>query len=142
MKNLLFSILTSIALISCSNDAQNNDTLPFVQVNKTINLELPEFIKLTTPTGWAYVNGVGLRGIIVYNINGTDFKAFERAAPHLPLKDCSQMVIENGIRMKCLCDDSEFNILNGASFTEGITESAREYLVTNLNGVVLRISNF
>jgi len=44
--------------------------------------------------------------------------------------------------MKCPCDNSEFNILNGAPLTAGISYSAREYLVTNLTGSVLRITNF
>ena len=122
-------------------NSQNNDILPIIPVNETINLSLPAYIDLTVPGGWAYAPG-GISGIIVYNINGTQFKAFERSAPHIPSSSCSQMVVENSIRMKCPCDDSEFNILNGAPLTDGVSYSAREYLVTNLNGSVLRITNF
>jgi nitrite reductase/ring-hydroxylating ferredoxin subunit len=141
MKKIFFSILTIILLSGCTSNAVNNDILPVVQVNTTVDLSLPQFNNLQVPGGWAEVNG-GLKGIIIYNINGDQFKAFERAAPHLQISDCSQMIVENNIRLKCPCDDSEFNILNGAPLTEGIKHSAREYFVNNLNGVVLRITNF
>ncbi len=141
MKKILFSILTVFLLSACTTNTVNNDILPVVQVNTTIDLSLPQFNNLQVPGGWAEVNG-GLKGIIIYNINGDQFKAFERAAPHLQISDCSQMIVENNIRLKCPCDDSEFNLLNGAPLTEGIKHSAREYFVNNLNGVVLRITNF
>ena len=139
-KNLLF-FLAIILLSNCSTSFQNNDVLPTIQVNETIDLSLPEFINLNTPQNWAYGNG-GIKGIIIYNINGREFKAFERAAPHIQISGCSQMVVENNIRMRCPCDDSEFNVLNGSPLTDGVDKNAREYLVSNLNGVVLRITNF
>lgn len=141
MKKILFAIITLIIFSNCTGNSQNNDILPYVQVNETINLSLPEGQDLNVPGGWTTIQG-GLSGIILYNINGNQFKAFERAAPHIPRSSCSQMVVENNIRMRCPCDDSEFNILNGAPLTDGISYSAREYLVTNLNGTVLRITNF
>ena len=141
MRNFFFAIITVLAFSNCTNHNQNNDILPYIPVNETINLSLPTYINLTVPGGWAYTTG-GISGIIVYNINGTQFKAYERSAPHISPRSCSQMVVENSIRMKCPCDDSEFNILNGAPLTNGVSHSAREYLVTNLNGTVLRITNF
>ncbi len=129
-------------MINCVDNKQNNDVLPYVSVNETIDLNLPAYINLNIPGGTAYASG-GLKGLIIYNINGTQFKAFERAAPHLPISSsCSQMVVQNSIKMVCPCDDSEFNILNGQPLTDGIDEFAREYLVTNLNGTILRITNF
>ena len=102
---------------------------------------MPQYLNLQVPGGWAYTTG-GIKGIIIYNVNGTTFKAFERSCPHLSPSNCTQMTIEDSIKMKCPCDDSEFNILNGASLTQGITHSAREYLVTRTSSSTLRISNF
>ena len=141
MRTFIFALFTLFTLSSCTNNNENNDILPNIPVNETINLSLPSYDNLLVPGGWAYASG-GINGIIVYNINGDQFKAYERSAPHLPSSNCSQMVVENNIRMKCLCDDSEFNILNGAPLTEGISYFAREYLVTNLNGTILQITNF
>tara|TARA_R110001599_G_scaffold19921_3_gene75871 strand:+ start:13862 stop:14341 length:480 start_codon:yes stop_codon:yes gene_type:complete len=141
MKKLLFALVVILVFSNCTSGSQNNDLLPYIEINEPVDLSLPEFINLNVPGNWAYGPG-GIKGIIIYNLNGRDFKAFERAAPHLQPSACSQMVVENGLRMKTPCDDSEFNILNGAPLTAGITYSAREYLVTNLNGTVLRITNF
>ena len=141
MKKIFLALLTILVFSNCSTENQNNDILPYVQINESVDLSLPEFVNLNVPGGWAYGPG-GIKGVIIYNINGNQFKAFERAAPHLQPSACSQMVVENSLFMRCPCDDSEFQIINGAPRTNGITHAAREYLVTNLNGTVLRITNF
>lgn len=137
----VFVLLMFISLFGCNSENENNDVLPFVNVNTSIDLSLPEYINLQVPGGWAYTQG-GINGIIVYNLNGTQFKAYERACPHIQPSQCTQMIVLNNVKMVCQCDNSEFNILNGAPLTEGITNFAREYLVTNLDGNVLRITNF
>jgi len=141
MKKIILLLLT-VTFYNCVDTKENNDLLPFISVNETIDLNLPQYINLQVPGGWAYASG-GLKGIILYNINGSQFKAFERSAPHFSVSSsCSQMVVENSIKMLCPCDDAIFNILNGAPLTSDVTQFAREYLVTNLNGTVLRITNF
>lgn len=130
-----------ISLSNCFNETENNDVLPFVNVNESINLNLPQYVDLQIPGAWAYANG-GINGIIIYNINGSQYKAYERSCPHIAPSDCSQMIVNNDIKMVCPCDDSEFNLLNGTAVTENISNSAREYLVTNIDGSVLRITNF
>ena len=86
------------------------DTFHFT-VNETINLDLPQFIDLQVPGGWAYTSG-GLQGLIIYN-NGTQFKAFDRSCPGQTISSCSQMIVDPNLRIVCPCDDSEYNILNG-----------------------------
>jgi nitrite reductase/ring-hydroxylating ferredoxin subunit len=142
MRKILFAIITIIFFSECTNSNQENDILPNVPVSQSINLSLPSYVNLSVPAGFSYVPG-GLKGMIVYNVNGTEFKAYERAAPHLPVSNnCSQMVFENGIKMRCPCDDSEFSILDGAPLTEGVSYFAREYLATKLSENVLQITNF
>ena len=140
MKKAAFLILT-IIFLGCTSNTNNNDCLPFINVNTTVNLDLPQFIDLQVPGGWAYVNG-GHQGLIIYNINGVQFKAFDRLCPGQNISSCSQMIVDSNLRILCQCDDSEFNILNGAPLTEGVTCFAKEYLVENLNGSILRITNF
>jgi len=62
--------------------------------------------------------------------------------PGQTISSCSQMIVDSNLRILCQCDDSEFNILNGAPLTEGTSCFANEYLVENLNGSLLRITNF
>ena len=58
------------------------------------------------------------------------------------ISSCSQMSVDTNLRILCQCNDNEFNILNGAPLTEGVECFAKEYLVENLNGSILRITNF
>ena len=140
MKKFLF-LVSTILILGCTSNGVENDCFPFITVNESVNLDLPQFIDLQVPGGWAYTSG-GLQGLIIYNINGVQFKAFDRLCPRQTISSCSQMIVDSNLRILCQCDDSEFNILNGAPLTEGTNCFANEYLVENLNGSLLRITNF
>jgi len=140
MKKLIFLLIT-VLLVSCTDSGNDNNCFPFVSVNETINLELPQYIDLNVPGGWAYAPG-GLQGLIVYNLNGVQFKAYDRLCPGQNISSCSQMIVDSNLRILCQCDDVEYNILNGAPLTDGAECFANEYLVENLNGSILRITNF
>ena len=140
MKKFLF-LISTILILGCTSNGVENDCFPFITVNESVNLDLPQFIDLQVPGGWAYTSG-GLQGFIIYNINGAQFKAFDRWCPGQTISSCSQMIVDSNLRILCQCDDSEFNILNGAPLTEGVNCFANEYLVENLNGSLLRITNF
>jgi len=134
-------LVSTILILGCTSNGVENDCFPFITVNESVNLDLPQFIDLQVPGGWAYTSG-GLQGLIIYNINGVQFKAFDRLCPGQTISSCSQMIVDSNLRILCQCDDSEFNILNGAPLTEGTNCFANEYLVENLNGSLLRITNF
>ena len=140
MKKFLF-LVSIILILGCTSNGVENDCFPFITVNESVNLDLPQFIDLQVPGGWAYTSG-GLQGLIIYNINGVQFKAFDRLCPGENISTCSQMIVDDNLRLLCQCDGTEFNILNGAPLTEGVNCFANEYLVENLNGSLLRITNF
>lgn len=141
MRKFALLFLIFLSLTQCVNDNVNNECFPFINVNETINLDLPQYIDLRVPGGWAYAPG-GFQGLIIYNLDGIQFKAFDRLCPGENPSACSQMVVSNSLRILCPCNDNEFNILNGAPLTQGVTCFANEYLVENLNGTILRIQNF
>ncbi len=127
-------------LMNCQSD-EYNDILPVSNFSVDVNLNIPQYIDLQVAGGWAVANG-GISGIIIYNVNGSTYKAWERNCPHLTPTNCSIMTVQNNIRLFCPCDDSSFSILDGGSQTEGISLSAREYRVTDIGNNMLRISNF
>jgi len=133
---LLFS---TIACDENSNDF--NDLLPERPVNQTIFLNNPQYIDLQIVGGWAYSQG-GISGIIIYHSGINTYIAYERSAPHLSPQACSQMVVRNSLTMECACDDSVFNILNGAPMTDGVNYAARQYRVLNTGPNTLQITNF
>lgn len=129
-------------LFSCNdNSDQFNTILPEVPVNKTIFLNNPEFIDLQVVGGWAYSQG-GISGIVIYHSGINTYLAYERSAPHLSPEACSQMSVKNSLTMECPCDDSVFNILNGAPMTDGVNYAAKQYRVLNTGPNTLQITNF
>lgn len=139
MKKTFITILF-IALCSCEKN-EVIDVLPDIIVDELIDLNLPQYINLQTPSGWAYTSG-GLKGIVVIN-NGAGnqpFKAFERACPN---NDCnSPMTFDGSLKLKCSCDESEYSIIDGSPQTAGNTNFAREYRVLKINASTLNITNF
>ncbi len=141
MKKLAIFILI-LTLLSCSdNDIDPNNILPNIPVNETIFLDLPQYIDLKAVGGWAYTNG-GISGIILYRSGTTNYIAWERSAPHLAPKTCSQMTVENSIIMYCSCDESKFSIIDGSPQTDGINYAAKFYRVDVLGNNTLRITNY
>lgn len=137
-----YSLLLSFLLIFMS--CEKNDTidlLPKKSVNIIIDLNLPQYIELQTPSGWAYTAG-GLRGIIIQNagIGNPPYKAFDRACPN---NDCNlPMVFDGSLKLKCPCDNSEYSIIDGSPQTAGNNQFAREYRVLVINSNTLNITNF
>lgn len=139
MRKLLL-LLTIAIFYSCEKN-EVLDLLPTLSVNISIDRNLPQYIDLQTPSGWAYTNG-GLRGILVLNtgIGTPPFKAFDRACPN---NDCpAPMNFDGSLKMKCTCDDSEYSIIDGSPQTSGHKQFAREYKVNVSSGSILNIRNF
>ena len=136
----LFLLLVLAVFFSCEKN-DTNDLLPDVFVDETINLNLPQYINLQTPSGWAPTNG-GIKGIVIQNsgIGNPPYKAFDRACPN---NDCAApMDFDGSLKLKCSCDNSEYSIINGFPQTAGNTYFAREYKVIVLNTSTLKITNF
>ncbi len=136
----LFLLLVLALFYSCEKN-ETNDLLPDVFVDETINLNLPQYIDLQTPSGWAYTDG-GIKGIIIQNtgIGNPPYKAFDRACPN---NDCAvPMTFDGSLRMKCSCDNSEYSIIDGSPQTTRNNHFAREYKVIITSSSTLIISNF
>ena len=141
MRKLLFLCLL-IPFLSCEKN-ETIDLLPEVPVDISINLDLPQYIELQTPSGWVYTTGLndGIKGIFIQNtgIGSPPYKAFERACPN---NDCdAAMTFDGSLKFKCSCDDSEYSVLDGSPQTTGYSQFAREYRVTLINQSTLNITN-
>lgn len=136
-KALLFICL--FILLGCeSNNLPANCLLQF-PVNIATDLNNPQLINVQTPGGFANLVG-GAKGILLFNINGSEFVAFDKLCPQ---NDCdAPMTFEKGLVLKCSCDNSEYSVhFGGASQTDSFECPARAYKVTKI-GSVIRISNF
>lgn len=136
LKTIAF-LLFILVLFSCEDNTRINSCFQNSIATVLLDLNNPQLNGVLTPTGFAEITG-GLQGIILYNGATLGYKAFDRKCPKF---DCNTPMSFDGQRLKCICDESEYNILNGEPLPQGTDACfAREYTVTQ-NGSSLRISN-
>lgn len=141
MKSLLICCF-GILLLSSKCNNQNQNPVPFVPVDVTIDIQLPSYSNLQGVGGWTYLNG-GSRGIIVYRKGIDEFVAFDRHSPAdvsgtcpLPLYPDSQ----NFLQLKDSCNNAVFSLYDGSPVSNSIY-GLRQY-ATQFNGNnLLRVYN-
>ena len=139
MKKILVIILF-LGIISCSNTEDPNDILPDIPVNVTLYLNNPSNNNLLSVGGWVEKTG-GIKGIVVYHASIDNYLAYDLACPHLQPSACTKMIIEDGLTMKCTCDETKFALALGGAPQSGTQFPARQYRVIK-NGDSLIITNF
>jgi hypothetical protein len=128
---------------SCStngNDRIDNPNLINVSFRLNINLNLPEYNSLNFPGNSYSTYNTGINGVVVYNINNTQFTAFELSDPNHPLNECSTLRVQ-GVIAKCDCNDgNSYNILTG-ELTNGTGQYTMKPYRVNKNGNMLEVFN-
>lgn len=137
-----FLFISLFAFLNCTNNENLENCIQAFPLNINTDLTLPQLINAQTPTGFAELPG-GAKGIILLNVNGTDFVAYDRLCPN---DNCVTPMSYNKDRfiLKCACDESEYAIaggIGGAPQTEGFLCPAIEYRVLK-RGTSIRITNF
>lgn len=141
MKTFMLSII-SLLLISSKCQKNQNDILPNIPFDITIDLNLPSYNELTGVGGWAYLNG-GSRGIIIYRRAIDEFIAFDRHSPADPAGTCFLPLFPdatNFLVLKDTCNNATFSLYDGSPMTNseyGLRQYATQYNGNNL----LRIYN-
>lgn len=136
MRKLLFFFIF-LTVLSCKDETIVNNCFPTLSVNKTINLNTPEFINLQTPNSEpAYTTG-GFNGILLFRTQST-YKAFDRRCPE---NNCDKQMILNYPSIECPCDGKKYNAINGGSPQNGSGCFAKEYRVLISSSSTLVITN-
>ncbi|HSP12175.1 MAG TPA: hypothetical protein VLO29_06590 [Salegentibacter sp.] len=143
MKKYLLGLIASVLFTACSTDDNNrinNPNLPDLNFRLQLNLDLPEYNNLQYPGNSYSTYMEGIKGIVVYNINNSQYTAFELSDPNHPPNNCSAMQV-TGITAKCQCDDAnEYNIVTG-ELTAGEGEYTMKPYRIERNGNVIEIFN-
>lgn len=138
----LFFLILLISFSSCTPDDEitKNPFLPELSFTLLLNLSLPEFNNLNFP-GNSYVTyNNGINGIVIYNINNSQYAAFELSDPNHSLRECSRLTVR-GIIASCSCEDgNSYNILTGEISTGTGQYSLKPYRVRK-SGNVLEVFN-
>ena len=165
MKNLIYILFLALVISACADDTyQDQNLIPDITFNTSINLNLPESQDLLIPNGYVIYPSLGHRGIIVFNTgNGEQsvdqFLAFDLACPHIDVTSCGNPMDISGfpeLKNSCSTDGIFYRFDLGYSITylkdtEGNTISIPEgdpvydlqqYKVDQTGPKELRISNF
>lgn len=139
-----------------TQNQQNTDFFPPINVDFTINLALPSAAELIFPNGYFYENNYGNpgKGVIVYNtgFSGPDqYVAFDRTCPHKPDSSCSKVSMDStNIYLKCgqyqngkfvPCCNSKFIAINGGWVDGPAGRSLKQYYVSKFGGNFLHITS-
>lgn len=137
--SLLFLYLALMACSSTDDNLRNNPNLPDLNFRLQLNLSLPEYNDLQF-SGNSYVTyNYGVKGIVIYNINNSQYAAFELSDPNHPPSDCSGMAV-NGVIASCGCDDNKYNVITG-ELSEGEGQYTMKPYRIQRSGNVIEVWN-
>jgi hypothetical protein len=114
IRNKIVQLLFAIVLISAC-EPQRTDTIPYVFVEIDINLNQTDYLDLRRDGGFVYVLG-GLKGIIIYRVNGSQYLAFEQTSPVNPSLACAIVQVDDaGLFMIDHCSLATFDFAGNPS---------------------------
>jgi len=109
-------------------------------MDQVCNLGFPEFSSLRVDGGYKEFK-VGLRGIIVYRVNGTTFRAYERNCSYHPNEAGATVNIHSsGLYLEDFSCGSTFNFSDGQPTGGPAWRPLRQYR-TDVTGNVLTITS-
>ena len=139
-KRWILILVTSLSVLSCGKNNQN--PVPNVPVDVTIDLSFPSYSSLQGVSGYTYVNG-GSRGIIVYRKSSDEFVAFDRHSPADIEGTCFEPLYpdaNNFLELIDSCNNARFSLYDGSPISNseyGLRQYATQYNGSN----ILRIYN-
>ncbi|WP_373058470.1 hypothetical protein [Zunongwangia sp. H14] len=143
MKKAVLILITFFSLQACSpedNNNGNNPNLVDLNIQLQLDLDFAEFNDLKYPGNSYTTYNYGIKGIVVYNLNNSQYIALELSDPNHPPGECSAMVVD-GITAKCPCDDgNEYNIITGEQ-TAGNGQYAMKPYRVEKHGNIIVVSN-
>ncbi len=150
----LFTILFVLLFTSSCDKTSDNPYIPNVRINITIDPNTTQFLDLNVVGGWLYLDETSVgsaipypsRGIIVYRMSQTEFRAYERQPPNEPNLCCEDsfctrlIVAENYPFVKDTCNENLYQLLDGSLF-EGAGHYPLIQYYARFDGGLLHIYN-
>lgn len=140
MRRLLIYFIVLMVVGGCTPDLSDDDIpwQPFDVIN--INLNLPEFIRLKMDGSYLYIDG-GVRGLILYRKNASNYITYERNCSFQPNSACATVDVHvSTLYMLCSCCSSTFDLTTGFPTGGPAWRPLRKY-ATSLNGSQLTITD-
>jgi nitrite reductase/ring-hydroxylating ferredoxin subunit len=140
MRKILVYFIGLGMILGCEPEL-SDDAIPYQPFDViNINLNLPEYIGLKTDGGNTYIDG-GVRGIILYRQNASNYMAYERNCSFQPNSACATVDVHvSTLYMLCSCCNSTFDLATGFPTAGPAWRPLRRY-ETSLNGSELTITD-
>ncbi|PIE50381.1 MAG: hypothetical protein CSA38_03940 [Flavobacteriales bacterium] len=135
-------IINNLAFNSCKNREETIDCFPNVNINVSLNLNLPAYQPLQNVGGWVYINeqNAGTKGLLlIRTTNG--FIAYDRNAPHICPSQDTRLKVENDIKIICPKDGAEWILLTGEPVKIAEIPPKRYFVYYQPNNNHLTITN-
>lgn len=128
-------------LFSCEPQL-TDDPIPLITfVDQVCNLGLPEYGSLRVDGGYKEMNKIGVRGVIVYRVNPSTYRAYERNCSYHPNEAGSTVNIHSsGLYLEDPSCGSTFNLTDGQPTGGPAWRPLRQYY-TELAGNYLTITS-
>ena len=138
------AILFLILILGCSKDPiQRNPYLADIRFQRDLNLSLPLYNQLNFVGGSIFIPEIGIKGVIIFNLNGSTFLAWEATCPNHVPESCSKLAI-SGVLAECGCENFQYSLATGQLLNPSEKLNPPRdllfYQIQNFNGI-LRISN-
>lgn len=139
--NQLFCLTIFVLLSFVSGCKKDKDEVPYVFVDILLYTTDPAFSPLNAVSGYAYLNGYGSKGILIFRESQTEFMAYDRHCPYKVQDENSVTVDASGLIATDAACGSKFLITNGMP-NSGPSSKALEPYRTSFDGTVLHITNY
>ena len=129
-------LLVLLLLSGCGkNKIDRNPYFSSVSFNIDLNLNLPAYDDLRYAGGGVSIRQGGINGLLVFNLNGNYFLAWEASCPNHSLKNCSKLSI-TGVLAECSCEGFQYSLATGQLI--GCGGRSPEFTVTE-GGIISEI---
>lgn len=145
--NTFFSISLIISTLiitsTCGNREETTSCFPNQLISVQLNLNLPAYYNLQSVGGWIYVSEQqsGTRGLIITRISSSEFKVYDRNAPHLCPDSQTTLEVENGSFVICKKDNAKWFLNSGSPATTSPYPLKQYYYIYNPTSNIINIYN-
>lgn len=138
---VVFSFI--ILFTAFSGCRRNLHPVPDIPFNINVNVNLPSYSGLQSIGGYAYVDNVGVKGLVIYRRSMDEFVAFDRMSTAMGGDTCAPLYVDpdNLLILLDPCTESKFSLFDG-SLIQGPAEWGLRGYRTIWNGAnILNIQN-
>jgi nitrite reductase/ring-hydroxylating ferredoxin subunit len=126
MRKFLLLVVSIICLSFFSCGKAN----PVPSTSFTFQADInPKYSALNTVGGYAYVNGYGVAGLVLYHSQTRGIVAFDRCSTYQAEKKCAVSVDDSGLTLLDACSGSKFSLEDGTPVKAPATQALRSYQV-------------